>query len=448
MNTSFLGGLVFVVVFAGIILLHEIGHFSVARLFKFDVEEFGFGLPPRLRRLWRAKGWIVVGKERLALPLNFDLPFDHKTHLHHPVVVEAALLRGQLTVQSITLAATEDGQYRPDASTQREQLPNGATRLTGILDEAHPGTEFTLNWIPLGGFNKFPGEDNPDLPGGLASANPWKRILVLLAGAAMNLLTGVLVYTVIFSQWGIPDQHTAMIAAVNEGSPALQAGILPGDIVTSAGGIAVTGTDHLIAITYDNLGVPLTLNILREGEALEITVTPRADPPEGEGPMGISIGNPIEPAKTWFHTLPISFASVGRDINNLLSLPGRLIAGTLSSQEAQMGGPRTIWNLFQQSVARDVSSRQTEAATGTAPTNYTLLIIISLTVTVAVANLLPIPALDGGRIFMSLIEVVTRRRIPANYQMAINGVSYIILLLLLGFFYIKDFINPVVITLP
>jgi regulator of sigma E protease len=166
--------------------------------------------------------------------------------------------------------------------------------------------------------------------------------------------------------------------------------------------------------------------------------------------MGISVTTPVKPVTSWFQTLPISFTAVGQDISNLLSLPGRLIAGTLSPQEAQMGGPRTIWNLFQQSVARDISSRQEAASSETAanPTNYTLLIIISLTVTVGVANLLPIPALDGGRIFMSLIEIVARRRIPAQYQMAINGVSYIILLLLLSFFYIKDIINPVVITLP
>ncbi len=90
------------------------------------------------------------------------------------------------------------------------------------------------------------------------------------------------------------------------------------------------------------------------------------------------------------------------------------------------------------------------AGTGTAtqPTNYTLLTIISLTVTVAVANLLPIPALDGGRIFMILPEIIFRRRIPTKFQMAVNGISFIIMLALLGFFYIKDIINPVNITLP
>jgi regulator of sigma E protease len=137
MNTSLLGGIIFVVVFAGIILIHELGHFVAARLLGINVEEFGFGLPPRLVKLFQWKG-----------------------------------------------------------------------------------TDFTLNWIPLGGFNKLKGEDDPDIPGGMAAARPWKRILVLVAGVAMNLLTAVLVYTVLFSQVGIPDKHGVLVSLVDTGSPA------------------------------------------------------------------------------------------------------------------------------------------------------------------------------------------------------------------------------------
>jgi membrane-associated protease RseP (regulator of RpoE activity) len=157
----------------------------------------------------------------------------------------------------------------------------------------------------------------------------------------------------------------------------------------------------------------------------------------------------LRPAKSWFATIPISFTAAGSDIQNILSLPGRIIAGTISPQEAQIGGPRSIWNLFQQSVARDVSSRQA-APTGqtSPPTNYTLLIIISLTITVGVVNLLPIPALDGWRIFTTLVEIVMRRPIPAKYQNAINSIGFLVLLILLGFFYIKDLINPIHFTLP
>ena len=74
MSTTLLGGIIFVVVFAGIILIHELGHFIVARLVNIEVEEFGIGFPPRLFRLWRGKGSVLIGRERLVIPLNYDLP--------------------------------------------------------------------------------------------------------------------------------------------------------------------------------------------------------------------------------------------------------------------------------------------------------------------------------------------------------------------------------------
>jgi regulator of sigma E protease len=368
MNTTILGGIVFIAVFAGIILLHEFGHFIVAKLLHIEVEEFGFGFPPRIVKLFSWKG-----------------------------------------------------------------------------------TDFTLNWIPLGGFNKLKGENDPGQSGGFAAASPWKRIPVLLAGATMNILTAVFVYTLFFSQVGIPDQHKVVVSLIASGSPAEQAGLKTGDIVLSAGGQAVNNTQQLINITYSSLGKPLPLVIERNGQQLDISVTPRTNPPAGEGPMGVSIGNPIVPAGSWFSTIPTSFETVGSDIDSLLSLPGRIIAGTVTPQEAQIAGPRSIWNLFQQSVSRDVTSREqgsTGSQTPTMPTNYTLLVIISLTLTVGVVNLLPIPALDGWHIFMSLVELVIRKRIPAKYQVAINSIGFLVLVTLLGFFYIKDFINPINIPLP
>jgi membrane-associated protease RseP (regulator of RpoE activity) len=165
--------------------------------------------------------------------------------------------------------------------------------------------------------------------------------------------------------------------------------------------------------------------------------------------MGIAVGMPYTAPKSWFETVPVSFSAAWGNIQDLLSLPGRVIAWTISPQEAQIGGPRSVWNLFQQSVARDVSSRQpTSGGSSQPPTNYTLLVIISLTLTVGVVNLLPIPALDGWRIFTTLVEIVMRRPIPAKYQAAINSIGFLVLLTLLAVFYIKDIINPVHFTLP
>src|SRR5512147_42426 len=75
------------------------------------------------------------------------------------------------------------------------------------------GTRFTLNWLPLGGFVRPKGENDPKVPGGLASASPWKRLFVLFAGPLMNLLTALLIYTFISNQAGIPDATRVMVSS-------------------------------------------------------------------------------------------------------------------------------------------------------------------------------------------------------------------------------------------
>src|SRR6187431_38327 len=86
------------------------------------------------------------------------------------------------------------------------------------------GTRFTLNWLPLGGFVRPKGENDPNIPGGLASASPWKRLIVLFAGPVMNLLAAVLIYSIIFSRVGVPDTSRILVSSVSSNSPAAQAG--------------------------------------------------------------------------------------------------------------------------------------------------------------------------------------------------------------------------------
>jgi regulator of sigma E protease len=311
------------------------------------------------------------------------------------------------------------------------------------------GTKFSLNWIPMGGFNRMKGEDDPNSTDGFSSAKPWARIATLLAGSAMNLITAVLAFSVLFTQVGVPDLNSAQILEVSPDSPAQQAGLMMDDIVISAGGQEVTGTDQLRNIILASLDQPLELKVKRGDETVSLVVTPDSHRPAGAGATGIMLGNVLEPSSSWFATLPLSLRATYVTGRELLSLPGRMIAGVIQPSDAELLGPRSIWNLFQQSVRRDVESRQPVAPTQTQnPTNYTLTGIISLTLSLGLINLLPIPALDGGRILFILPELIFRKRIPPKFESMIHGVSFIILLALLGYFYILDFINPVNIVLP
>jgi len=149
----------------------------------------------------------------------------------------------------------------------------GEIELIDVITEVHPGTRFTLNWLPLGGFVRPKGENDPNVPGGLAAASPWKRLFVLFAGPLMNLITAVLIYSLIFNQVGIPDATRVSISSVSADGPAAQAGFQAGDIFISGNGQRITKYDELRAIVDANEGKPVVFLVDRSGEQIELTAT-------------------------------------------------------------------------------------------------------------------------------------------------------------------------------
>jgi hypothetical protein len=112
MNIPLISGLIFVGVFAAVVLVHEIGHFVSARLLKVEVEEFGIGLPPRAWRFWRNKGALKVGRQQIEIPRNFDLSIDRRGSLSRPVEVVAHKVDEKLILEHIAFAAIERSKLR------------------------------------------------------------------------------------------------------------------------------------------------------------------------------------------------------------------------------------------------------------------------------------------------------------------------------------------------
>jgi regulator of sigma E protease len=365
-NTSGLAGLIFFLAFAGMILVHEMGHFLAARLFGVEVEEFGFGLPPKMLTLFHWKE-----------------------------------------------------------------------------------TEFTLNWLPLGGFVRPKGENDPNIPGGLAAASPWKRLGVLFAGPTMNLLTGFLVFIFLVRMDGYHDISRVMLAEIAPNSPAESSGMLVGDVVLQAAGQPVTDFDTLSGIIRAHIEQPMEFVLQRGEETLTVTATPRSNPPEDQGAIGIRMSEVVVPVNTWGGMFRYAATSVYDQGRALLLLPAKLLRGTLAPEEGRFIGLKGIYDIFNLTVSADVVSReQTPASPTQAPTYSTLYLIATLTISIGLFNLLPFPALDGGRILFVIPELITRRRVPHQFENAVHATGMILLLLLMLYINVMDFINPIVLPTP
>ena len=313
------------------------------------------------------------------------------------------------------------------------------------------GTEFTIHALLLGGFIRPKGENDPNVPGGLASANPWKRLIVLFAGPLMNLITAIVVFSFLIRSEGVPVPGSVKIDSIAKNSPAEQANIQAGDILISINGQSVTDIEPAIAIIKANLDRPVEMVFDRNGEQVTLTATPLSSRKASEGALGIGLGYPTRPA-TFIESISGGFTVTGIQAATIVYLPVALIRGAIAPDEARFVGFKGIFDMFDVAVEEDVSSRQEVAATptgaSTRPTNWTLNLIGVLSISLGVMNLFPIPALDGGRILFTLPEILFRKRIPTQWENAVNGIAMLLLIGLMLFVNVMDFVNPVNIPTP
>ncbi len=386
-------------VFGICVLVHEFGHFITAKWAGIRVEEFGLGFPPRLvgfRKRDRG-GWEVIwlGGKRNA----------------------------------------EDG-YNLGS-----QSPFGGTS-GGITNPEAPKhhTIYSINFLPIGGFVRMPGE-NGDIndengtydPGSFAAKSAGKRIIVLVAGVTMNVILAMVLFTIAYSL-GEPT-YPAVIAQVAAGSPAARAGLLPNDTIISVNGKPVQlftdlqndVTNLINADTSSSPTVPITMVIRHAGQKDTVTsvVDVRKHPPSGQGPMGVQekiifVSSPVweAPFKGVAHT----FSVTGDFINSI----AQMIAGAV---KPQLAGPVGIVK-----ITGEIAS--TVPDLGWWPI-LSLTAILSLNL--AIINILPFPALDGGRVVLIVIELLRGgKRLKPEREGLINFIGMAILLTLMVVITVSD----------
>lgn len=313
------------------------------------------------------------------------------------------------------------------------------------------GTRFTFNWLPFGGFVRPKGENDPNVEGGLAAASPWKRLIVLFAGPLMNLLTAVLIYSLIFARVGVPDATRVLVSSVTKNSPAEEAGFQYGDIFISGNGQAIGSYDELRVIVDANKNKPVDFVVDRRGEQVNLTATPVMNTAENRVMIGVGLGVPFKQTSSPVETLRLGAQYTYYNIKALLALPSQMLRGTLNSEQSRLVGLKGIYDILQQTVSHDVQASASPAPASTDPLDQpvrTLELIASLSISLGIFNLFPFPALDGGRIIFVLPELIFRRRVSPQVENLIHGMGMAFLLLLMIYINVMDFINPVNINIP
>ncbi len=361
--------LAFVLLLTLLIIIHELGHFTMARLFGVEVEEFGFGLPPKAITLFK-----------------------------------------------------------------------------------HRGTFFTLNWVPFGGFVRLKGENEIEVDkrfekGSFASASFTARILILCGGVAMNFILAFVLLTIGFSvgRW-VPNFYRSMeqmqsaadrgeifletgvyITDVLPDSPAAKAGIVKDSAIQAVDGVSVKKPEEVVAMQLKKAHVSYTL---MEGKDKHLR-TVQVDLVDGKAGIGLS-----------------PFAA---KLSAPLRTPWQAVK--LAMKETAFMTVQTITGIFNLIHSLATKGHVPEGITGIvgiAVLTYSsvqeglmtyLRLVALLSLSLAILNILPLPALDGGRLMFVLVEMVIRRPLNQRFELITNAVGFFVLIALIIIITFNDVIH-------
>lgn len=296
-------------------------------------------------------------------------------------------------------------------------------------------TIYSINWLPIGGFVKVFGEEYHEDDGKIDKKSrdeafvykkPWQKAFILVAGVIMNFLLGWVVISFLFTQ-GVPvPTGRVIVDTVAEASPADTTGITKGDQV-----IAITHKDKVTEIRsiedlvrttqqYGDTEVQVTLK-KQNGETERVMVTPRKNPPAGQGSLGITLDTEAayEIKKySWYEAPYYGLKHAATITVTILRELGKTIGQLVTMQKpaVDVTGPVGIAQYTGQAI--------------TYGPNAVLELIALLSLNLAVINLLPFPALDGGRLVFVIYEWVTRKRVNQDFERYLNLFGIIVLLTL------------------
>jgi regulator of sigma E protease len=285
-------------------------------------------------------------------------------------------------------------------------------------------TEYTIGVLPLGGFVRLegetPGEEaNPERS--FSNHSVWARSWVLVAGVIANFILAALLFATAF-MIGAPRE--IIFSGVASQSPAAAVGLEFGDAVLSLNGGEINTAEQFIAGVENNRGQEIILEIRRGEEIKSVRVMPRLTPPAGEGPLGVAVGETGWKSQGFFSALISGFKET---VDYSVLIVSGLWRALTESGATNLSGPIGVAAVAGQAGELGIA--------------YLAHFFGLLSINLAILNILPLPALDGGRLFLVLGEAIFRRRVPARAERIWNALGISLLLLLMFYVTVQDLIR-------
>lgn len=367
--------LVFLIVLSVLVLVHEFGHFITARRFGVGAEEFGLGFPPRLAGFYKSK----AGKWRWVW---------------------------------------------------------GKREVTDARD-----TVYSLNWIPLGGFVRITGEDgeSQDDPQSFAKKPIWQRTLILSAGVIMNVILAFALLSASLMigapqmvsdgaapRGGIVSEPRVLVLQVLPHTPAERANIKAGDEIASINGRTFRTVDEIRSFVGDKAGQSLTYSIGHNGQLSSQVIVPEKAAGDDRATIGVSLAEIAKVRFPWYQALyegvKLTGVYIVATVLGLYNLVVQLVSG--HGVSADVAGPVGIAAMTGEVLNIGFS--------------YLLQFAATLSISLAVINFLPFPALDGGRVLFLIIEKFKGRPVKAKTEAIIHNIGFLLLLALIALVTYRD----------
>jgi regulator of sigma E protease len=425
--------IVFVIILGILVFVHELGHFIVARRNGIKAEEFGFGFPPRIVgiQFMTGKGKQKVSEVESIEVKTMDMKIGGEEIIQETITEKIHTSEKMMPIKKWRIIwGSTDGDSEDEKQNRHEIYQK---KFSG-------GTIYSLNWLPIGGFVRIKGEDGGEKKDAdsFASKSPWIRFKVLAAGVTMNFILAWVLFSVLLvlgtnQEVDLNDSSVQgtkiQIAMVVPKTPAYEMGIREGDTIVKCIGSdercdnSFANVSEMQAFVNDNKGKQITLEVQRGDKTLDFTGTPRLDVPANEGALGVEL------VQTKFVKYSLWEAIIKAPVVmfNMLVAIMYVLRELFVGNTSDIGGPIAIVHMTKQVTELGFS--------------YVIQLIAVLSINLAIINILPFPALDGGRILFILIEKIKGSPVSQKIENWAHTAGFFLLMLLMIYLVIHDFMR-------